>query len=148
MYCVSYGRKRDKRIVLSCNMISWEYVTLILTFYTHWISFHMFLFVSPLFSFFSYEYWGTKNEYRATNKPEIFGPVWENSVTINWNASARKRHHTHVWEKHKRFKEGYNEVKYDSKRGRPFTSKTEVIVKRVRQVVGGDCWLTVQVIAS
>ena len=33
--CVSYGRKRDKRIVLSSNMISSEYITVILAFWNH-----------------------------------------------------------------------------------------------------------------
>ena len=35
MYCVNYGRKRDKRIVLSSNMISWECITVILAFCKH-----------------------------------------------------------------------------------------------------------------
>ena len=46
--CVSYGRKRDKRIVLLSNMISWEYITVILASCNHWLLFHMLLFTPPL----------------------------------------------------------------------------------------------------
>ena len=34
MGCVSYGRKKDKGVVLSSNRIYWEYITVILTFST------------------------------------------------------------------------------------------------------------------
>jgi len=45
-------------------------------------------------------------------------------------------------------REGCEEVEDDSRSGRPSTSRTEVNVKWVRQMVRGDCWLTVQKIAS
>ena len=54
---------------------------------------------------------------------------------------------THVFEWHKRSK-GHEEVEDDSRSGRPSTSRTEVNVERVRQVVHGDHWLTVRMIAS
>ena len=46
--CEISGRKRDKRMVISSNMISWEYITVILAFGNHWIWFHMLLFTPPL----------------------------------------------------------------------------------------------------
>ena len=46
--CEISGRKRDKRMVISSNMISWEYITVILAFCNHWIWFHMLLFTPPL----------------------------------------------------------------------------------------------------
>ena len=45
MFCVSYRRKRDKQIVLSFNIISWEYITEISAFCkyeVHTISFQTF----------------------------------------------------------------------------------------------------------
>lgn len=55
---------------------------------------------------------------------------------------------TRVFEWHKRFKEGREEVEDDSRSGRPSTSRTEVNIERVRQVMRGDRQLTVRMIAS
>ena len=41
--CKSYGRKSDKRIVLSYNMISWESIDIILAFFNHCIFSHAFI---------------------------------------------------------------------------------------------------------
>ena len=54
---------------------------------------------------------------------------------------------THVFE-WQRFKEGCEVVKDDSKSRRPSTSKTEVNIEQVRQVVCGNCWLTMPMTAS
>ena len=46
MCCVSYGQKRDKRIVLSSNTISWEYITVILAFCSSNFVSHAFVYTS------------------------------------------------------------------------------------------------------
>lgn len=53
-----------------------------------------------------------------------------------------------VFEWHKRFKEGREEVEDDPRSGRPSTSRTDDNVERVRQMVRGDRRLTVRMIAS
>ena len=53
-----------------------------------------------------------------------------------------------VFEWHKRFQEDSEDVKDDSRNGRPSTSRTEVNVDRVRQVMCSKCRLTVWRIAS
>ena len=53
-----------------------------------------------------------------------------------------------VFEWHKRFKEGHEDVEDDSRSGRPSTSRTADNVECVKQVVRGDRWLTVQMIAD
>ena len=50
---------------------------------------------------------------------------------------------THVFEWHKRFKEERKEVEDDSMSKRPSTSRTEVRVERVKQIVCADCRLSV-----
>ena len=55
---------------------------------------------------------------------------------------------THVFEWHKRFKEERKEVEDDSMSKRPSTSRTEVRVERVKQIVRADCRLSVSMIAS
>ena len=54
---------------------------------------------------------------------------------------------TCVFEWHKKFREEYKKVKEDS-RSRPLTSRTEVSVERVRQVVSSNHRLTDQMITS
>lgn len=54
---------------------------------------------------------------------------------------------THVFEWHKRFKEGWEEVEDDPRNGRLSTSMTEVNVEQVKQIVHVDCQLTVEMIA-
>ena len=53
-----------------------------------------------------------------------------------------------VFEWHKRFKEGREDVEDDPRSGRPSTSKTEENVERVRQKVRSDRRLTVRMIAN
>ena len=53
-----------------------------------------------------------------------------------------------IFEWHKRFKEGREDVEDDSRSGRPSTSRTADNVERVEQMVRGDCRLTVQMIAD
>ena len=53
-----------------------------------------------------------------------------------------------VFEWHKRFKEGRENVEDNLSSGRPSTGRTEANVERVRQVVHGDRRLTVRLIAS
>ena len=48
----------------------------------------------------------------------------------------------------RRFKEGREEVEDDHRNGRPFTSRTDENVERVRQKVGSDRRLTVRMIAD
>lgn len=55
---------------------------------------------------------------------------------------------TRVFEWHKRFKEGREDVEDNSRSGRPTTSRTELNVERVRQVVCNDRRVTIRTIAS
>ena len=53
-----------------------------------------------------------------------------------------------VFEWHKRFKEGREDVEDDSRSGRPSTSRIADNVERVKQMVRGDRRLTVRMIAD
>ena len=55
---------------------------------------------------------------------------------------------TRLFEWHRRYKEGREEVKDDHKSGRPSTSRTDENVQRVRQKVRSDCHLTVRMTAN
>ena len=55
---------------------------------------------------------------------------------------------TRLFEWHRRFKEGREEVKDDHRSERPFTSRTDKNVERVRQKVRSDRLLTVRMIAD
>ena len=55
---------------------------------------------------------------------------------------------SHVFEWHKQFKEGREDVEDDSRSGRPSSSRTADNVERVKQMVRGDCRLTVRMIAD
>ena len=56
--------------------------------------------------------------------------------------------HAHVSEWHKWFKEGCEDVEDDSRSGRPSMSGTADNVERVKQMMRGDHWLTVRMIAD
>ena len=55
---------------------------------------------------------------------------------------------TRLFEWHRRFKEGREEVEDDHRSGRPSTSRTDENVERVRQKVRSDCSLTVRIIVD
>ena len=55
---------------------------------------------------------------------------------------------TRLFKWHRRFKEGREEVEDDHRSGRPFTSRTDENVERVRQKVRSDRRLTVRMIAD
>ena len=55
---------------------------------------------------------------------------------------------THVFEWHKRFREGHKEMRDDSRSGRPSATRTEVHLEWVKQIVHGNHWLTVQMIPN
>ena len=55
---------------------------------------------------------------------------------------------TRLFEGHRRFKEGREEVEDDHRSGRPSTSRTDENVERVRQKVRSDRRLTVRMIAD
>ena len=55
---------------------------------------------------------------------------------------------TRVFEWHRRFKEGREEVEDDNRSGRPSTGRTEENVELVKQKVWSDCRLTVRMIAD
>ena len=68
---MSYEQKRDLQIVLSSNMISWEFVTVISAFCNFYI-FYRRLYTTPFFSVsFSDEHRATNDQYLATKEPEI-----------------------------------------------------------------------------
>ena len=56
--------------------------------------------------------------------------------------------HSYVFEWHKWFKEGCKDVEDNSRSGKPSTSRTADNVERVKQMVCGNHWLTVQMIAD
>ena len=115
-------------------MIFWKYITVILAFCNHYI-------FSPAFvyTFFHVvQLWALgNNELRATNKLEIFDPVGKNSIKSTWNTSASVwKCCTHVLigtRGSKRYARRW--MKDDSWSGRPSTSKIEVNVKQVWQMV-------------
>ena len=55
---------------------------------------------------------------------------------------------TRLFEWHRRFKEGREDVEDDHRSGRPSTSRTDENVERVRQKVRSNCRLTVRMIAD
>ena len=55
---------------------------------------------------------------------------------------------TRVFEWHKQFVEGMEDVEDDSKSGRPCTSTTDTNIEKVWQLVGSDCRLTIHAIAN
>jgi len=55
---------------------------------------------------------------------------------------------TRLFEWHRRFKEGKEEVEDDHRNGRPSTSRTEENVQRVREKVRTDCHLTIRMITD
>ena len=55
---------------------------------------------------------------------------------------------TWVFERQKWFKVGREDVKGESRSGRPSSSRTEINVERVKQLACSDHWLTVQIIAN
>ena len=54
---------------------------------------------------------------------------------------------THLFERHRRFKEGREEVEDDHRSGRPSSSRTDENVERVRQKLRSDRHLAVRMIA-
>ena len=55
---------------------------------------------------------------------------------------------TRIFEWHKRFREGREDVEDDPRSGRPTTSRTNENVERVREKVGNDRRLTVRIVAD
>ena len=103
---------------------------------------------------FGFFFFGVKDECRTSNQPEVSCPSWKNS---NWRTKVDSRSlwwgddtmsRTHLFEWHRRFKEGREEVEDDQRSGRPSTSRTDENVERVRQKVQSDCRLTVRMIAD
>ena len=56
--------------------------------------------------------------------------------------------HAHVSEWHKQFKDGCEDVGDDSRSGRPSMSRTVDNIERLKQMVRGDLWFTVLMIAD
>ena len=85
-------------------------------------------------------------EHWVTNKLENFLAILEKLLQALEMLQQVYKDNTklcaHVFEGHKRFKEGWKKVKDDSRR-RPSTSRSEVNIKQEKQVVRGNHWLTV-----
>ena len=97
-----------------------------------------------IFGFF----FGAKDERRTTNQPEISRPSWKTPTEALkllqevYGDDTISRIHLFQW--HRRFKDGREEVEDDHRSGRPSISRTDKNVKRVRS----DCRLTVRMIAD
>ena len=55
---------------------------------------------------------------------------------------------TRIFEWHKQFVEGKENVEDDPKSGRPYTSTTDTNIEKVRQLVRSDCHLIICIIAN
>ena len=55
---------------------------------------------------------------------------------------------TQIFEWHKRVEKGCKEVEDDPKTGRPFTTRTDKNITRVKQLAQSDCRSTVQIISD
>ena len=112
MCCVSYRRKRDKRIVLSSNILYWKYYTAILASRNNCIFFHSLLSICLLLQVV--QLWILRNEWNwnfglrlhktQSQELEILQQVYGNSMA--------------VFECHKRSKKEHKDVKDDYRSGR------------------------------
>ena len=104
---------------------------------------------------FGFFFFNAKDERRTTNQPEISCSSWKNSSWSTKVASVLQEVYgddtmsrTRLFEWHRRFEEGREEVKDDHRSGRPSTSRTDENFERVRQKVRSDRRLTVKMIAD
>ena len=67
---------------------------------------------------------------------------------LTGSISVTRCQRTCLFEWHRRFKEGRDEVEDDHRNGRPFTSRTDENIERVRLKVRSDRRLTVKMIAD
>ena len=153
----SYGRKRDKQIVFSPGMTSW-------TVFFFFAFFRILLVIPPLLQVvqlralknkqrtMDIEQRTTNDGHRATNNERWTLSHEQQTMDIKqqiiWLCKFRLNHleyfskcveitlcRTHLFLIDVRdSKKGRKEVNYDSKSGRPSTSRTEVIIERVRYV--------------
>ena len=147
VYCVSYGIKRDKEIVLSSGMINTlEVNNGNLSFLQQLLFIFLCAFIYTSFSrSFNYEHWRMNDENWVMNKPEIFSLIGVNChMYFKCFSKCMKIMPccTCLFEWHKRFKKKHEEVKDDFRSGRPSTSRTDINFKQVRQVVSDNQWLT------
>ena len=88
----------------------------------------------------------------TTNQLEVFGETEEASnecfklLKEVYDEDVMSR--TQIFEWHKRFEKGREEVKDDSKTGRPSTTRTDENITRVKLRVRSDCRLTVRMISD
>ena len=128
-----------------------DYYILFFTFFYHGT-----FFVIALWNFDKIKnfclFFGAKDERRTTNQPEITCTSRKNS---NWSTKVASRSlcddtmsRTRLFEWHRRFKEGREEVEDNPRSGRPSTSRTDKNVERVRQKLRSDRRPTVRMIAD
>ena len=120
---VSHGQRRDKRIKLSSNIISLEYKTIMLDFCKHRnvvFFLHDFVYSSFSFLFFFRSFSDATEEHRATNEFLFFaviGPERKNKTSLQALEMLKQVQRddnmscSHVFEKHKWFKEGSEDMK-------------------------------------
>ena len=134
MCSVSYRRKKDKRTVLSSDMISWDYIAVILAFGNHCL-------FSRAFVYTSFSDRSAMSIEKRIN-PKFFVCLRKTSSQAleirKWVYRENSMLHTCVFERHKMFKEGREVVKVEYLNGWHSTSRTEVNVEWVRQGVSGD----------
>ena len=88
MCFVRYGRKWDKENILSSNLISWKYITVIILQPLRFL-FKCFCLQLLPFRSFSSKDWRTNDEHRTTNRSEIFRSISENSLTSTSNVFGK-----------------------------------------------------------
>ena len=148
--CVSYDVIRENPITSSCYAICAEYMNEILTLYCY----------SVIFDAVSLCRLGMSVEQRTNPKllvrlgklflvhilPMAISP-WTMVHILSEVYGQETMSRSRVFEWHKRFKEGREEVEDDARSGRPSSSRTEDNVERVRQKVREDRRMTVRMVA-
>ena len=122
------------------DIILYEYITAITALSSHFAPSQSILYTSPIF----YRQDMATEQRTNLNFLVRLGKSPSEALTMLQQVyGGETMSRSRVFEWHKRFKEGREEVEDDPRSGRPSTSRTDDNVERVRQMVRGDCRLTV-----